>query len=110
VCSVPQGPPSTYRANGKAVERTQVPSRRSEPRLFTVAPRKTPAEPNEGVHFSRERRHTLDGAHRRTRGREAVPMAQHAIGTICLRRPNDVLRNVSLASRCPEQKDTKLIN
>jgi hypothetical protein len=79
VCSVPQGPPSTYRANGKVVERTRVPSRRSEPRLFTVAPRKAPAEPNEGVHFSRERRYTLDGAHRRTRGREAVPMAQNAI-------------------------------
>jgi len=38
--SVPQGPPSTCRANGKAVERTRVPSRRSEPRLFTVAPRR----------------------------------------------------------------------
>jgi hypothetical protein len=52
------------------------------------------------VHFSRGRRRTLDGARRSARGREAAPVAQHATRAICLRRPNDVLRNVSLASRC----------
>ena len=34
------------------------------------------------------------------RGREADPVAQHATESTCLRRPNDVLRNVSPASRC----------
>jgi len=34
---VPRGPPSTCRANGRVVERARVPSRRSEPRLFTAA-------------------------------------------------------------------------
>lgn len=42
----------------------------------------------------------LDGAHRRVRGREADSVAQHATESTCLRRPNDVLRNVSPASRC----------
>jgi hypothetical protein len=42
---VPRGSPSARRANGKTVERTQVPLRRSEPRFFTVALRRTPAEP-----------------------------------------------------------------
>jgi hypothetical protein len=35
--AMPRGPPSTCRANGEAVERTRVPSHRSEPRLFTAA-------------------------------------------------------------------------
>jgi hypothetical protein len=50
---VPRGSPSTRRANGKAVERTRVPLRRSEPRFFTVALRAPQRSPNEGVHFSR---------------------------------------------------------
>jgi hypothetical protein len=36
-CRASLGSPSTCRANGEAVERTRVPSRRSEPRLFTAA-------------------------------------------------------------------------
>jgi hypothetical protein len=50
-----RGSPSTCRANGEAVERTRVPLRHREPRFFTAALSQAPAEPNEGVHFSRAR-------------------------------------------------------
>ena len=96
----PLDPPSTCRANGKAVERTRVPSRRSEPRLFTAALRRLQRSRTKASIFHAHGGITLDGVHRRTRGREAAPVAQHATGTICLRRLNDVLRNVSPASRC----------
>jgi hypothetical protein len=96
----PLGSPSTCRANGEAVERTRVPSRRSEPRLLTEALRWLQRSRTKASIFHTHGGVTLDGVHRRARGREAVPVAQHATGTTCLRRPNDVLRNVSPASRC----------
>jgi hypothetical protein len=99
-CRAPLGSSSTCRANGEAVERTRVPSRRSEPRLFTAALRRLQRSRAKASIFHAHGGATLDGVHRRARGREAVPMAQHASGTTCLRRPNDVLRNVSPASRC----------
>jgi hypothetical protein len=79
------GPSSTCRANGKAVERTRVPSRRSEPRLFTAALRRLHRSRTKASIFHTYGGVTLDGVHRRTRGREAAPVAQHATGTICLR-------------------------
>jgi len=39
-CPAPRGSPPTCRANGEVVERTRVPSRRSEPRLFIAALRR----------------------------------------------------------------------
>jgi hypothetical protein len=81
--------------------------RRTNPGTFTPhgtailhrGPFEAPAEPTKGVHFSRTKRLALDGAHRHARGREADSVAQHATETTCLRRPSDVLRNVSPASR-----------
>jgi hypothetical protein len=108
--SVPRGPPSTCRANGEAVERTRVPSRRSEPRLFTAALRRLQRSPTKTSIFHAYEGGALDGAHRRARGREAVSEAQHATETIFLRRPNDVLRNVSPASKCAKKKKKGLIN
>ena len=84
----------------KPSKRTWVPSRRPEPRLFTAAPRRVPSEPARASIFHAHDGVALDGAHRRTRGREASSVAQHATEPTCLRRPNDVLRNVSPASRC----------
>jgi hypothetical protein len=99
-CRAPLGSPSTCRANGEAVERTRVSSRCSEPRLFTAALRRLHRSRTKASIFHAHGGVTLDGVHRRTRGREAVSVAQHATETTCLRRSNDVLRNVSPASRC----------
>ena len=95
----PEARRTACRANGEVVERTRMPSRRSEPRFFTAALCATPAEPRKGVHFSRAHRRALDGARRRPRGRKDTSVAQHATETTRLRRPNDVLRNVSPASQ-----------
>lgn len=70
-------------------------------RGFRRGPSQTPSESNEGVHFSRTRRHGPGRSQpSRTRQRNRFQWLSSATETICLRRLSDVLRNVSPASRC----------